>query len=408
MPRKRTRKLLYTSEAKRKREARAKETEEQRNTRRAADAARKAKRRAAESQEERLGRLAADSVRRARRRASQRLQAEKPLKSATGPKTRRRNESEELQLAIRTEEQGPTGGEPELRTEGRRGDAPFLQAGTSRELLIGAASQQIKQEPSEGLWEGQRQESPTATQASQSGGRQPMTSEGTNGHEAFKKRDDVSSHRVYQETCEAQGGAVKVRDNRTVSLDFWRQHFRHLFYQEAEGPEDTCRHLQELCCLWLKPERNTKERMLELLVLEQFLANLPQEMQSWVRKGGPDACVEAVALAEEFLMRQHEPEKQKQKEAFGDVSSSEQDPSDIAKMQLSKETEKASVFVSDGQMKEDEEETFHLEKIEQVDASGILLDERKTFLAPQAKESPRNQHGTESYQEQIQPGLTGE
>uniref|UniRef100_A0A8D2IUL2 SCAN box domain-containing protein n=1 Tax=Varanus komodoensis TaxID=61221 RepID=A0A8D2IUL2_VARKO len=103
-----------------------------------------------------------------------------------------------------------------------------------------------------------------------------------------------------------------ISHDKPVSLDFWRQHFRCFFYQESEGPEEICKHLQELCCLWLRPERHTKERMLELLVLEQFLGNLPHDMQSWVRKGGPDSCSQAVALAEEFLLRHRESERQRQ------------------------------------------------------------------------------------------------
>uniref|UniRef100_A0A8D0GZ85 SCAN box domain-containing protein n=1 Tax=Sphenodon punctatus TaxID=8508 RepID=A0A8D0GZ85_SPHPU len=76
-----------------------------------------------------------------------------------------------------------------------------------------------------------------------------------------------------------------------------RQHFRQLRYQEAEG------RLQELCCRWLKPESRTKEQILELLILEEFLTVLPQEMQSWVREHGPETCTQAVALAEDFLVR---------------------------------------------------------------------------------------------------------
>uniref|UniRef100_A0A670HKM4 SCAN box domain-containing protein n=1 Tax=Podarcis muralis TaxID=64176 RepID=A0A670HKM4_PODMU len=85
-----------------------------------------------------------------------------------------------------------------------------------------------------------------------------------------------------------------------------RQHFRHFCYQEAEGPSDAYSHLQELCQGWLKVERHSKEQILELLVLEQFLAILPAEIQSWVRDRGPETCSQAVALAEGYLLRQQE------------------------------------------------------------------------------------------------------
>ncbi|OBS60610.1 hypothetical protein A6R68_08238, partial [Neotoma lepida] len=76
-----------------------------------------------------------------------------------------------------------------------------------------------------------------------------------------------------------------------------RKQFRQLRYQEVAGPEEALSRLWELCRQWLRPELRSKEQILELLVLEQFLTILPQELQACVRDHCPESGEEAAALA---------------------------------------------------------------------------------------------------------------
>nr|XP_060636284.1 zinc finger protein 250-like isoform X1 [Anolis sagrei ordinatus] len=84
----------------------------------------------------------------------------------------------------------------------------------------------------------------------------------------------------------------------------WRC-FRQYRYHKSKGPREACRKLRALAWRWLKDL--SKERVLEQLVLEQFLDILPQEMQSWVRRCGPETCAQAVDLAEGFQLGKKPP-----------------------------------------------------------------------------------------------------
>ncbi|XP_045843368.1 zinc finger protein 446 isoform X3 [Meles meles] len=83
-----------------------------------------------------------------------------------------------------------------------------------------------------------------------------------------------------------------------------RLRFRGFCYQEVAGPREALARLRELCRQWLRPEACSKEQILELLVLEQFLSSLPPEIQAWVRGQRPGSPEEAVALV---LGLQHDP-----------------------------------------------------------------------------------------------------
>uniref|UniRef100_A0A2K6FNW5 Zinc finger and SCAN domain containing 18 n=1 Tax=Propithecus coquereli TaxID=379532 RepID=A0A2K6FNW5_PROCO len=89
-----------------------------------------------------------------------------------------------------------------------------------------------------------------------------------------------------------------VTDRTPADLEFSRLRFREFVYQEAAGPHQTLARLHELCRQWLMPEARSKEQMLELLVLEQFLGILPDRVRPWVVAQYPESCKKAASLVE--------------------------------------------------------------------------------------------------------------
>lgn len=91
------------------------------------------------------------------------------------------------------------------------------------------------------------------------------------------------------------------------AFETFYQRFKHFQYHEASGPREALSQLRVLCCEWLRPEIHTKEQILELLVLEQFLTILPQELQAWVQEHCPESAEEAVTLLEDLERELDEP-----------------------------------------------------------------------------------------------------
>ncbi|XP_034963516.1 zinc finger and SCAN domain-containing protein 23-like [Zootoca vivipara] len=220
---------------------------------------------------------------------------------------------------------------PEEELEGRSETSPSIPTGGAGELSKIMTSPHIKEEADEGLaqqWEPRWQDFPREprpfhtiwggapspwghAEASPS----PFHAGGRPGGERVAQpwpgpgRDVQGAGGGPLAEGEAACGKVEEKaspDEEAVDTEKCRRRFRHFGYREAEGPREVCSRLWFLCYQWLKPERRTKEQILELLILEQFLAVLPPEVQSWVKDRDPGSCAQAVALAEDFMLRQEE------------------------------------------------------------------------------------------------------
>ncbi|XP_049755789.1 paternally-expressed gene 3 protein isoform X4 [Elephas maximus indicus] len=86
----------------------------------------------------------------------------------------------------------------------------------------------------------------------------------------------------------------------TTDSEFSHQRFRNLLYVELVGPRKTLIQLRNLCLNWLQPEIRTKEEIIELLVLEQYLTIVPERIKPWVQAKKPENCEKLVTLLENY------------------------------------------------------------------------------------------------------------
>uniref|UniRef100_A0A8C6D741 Zinc finger protein 397 n=1 Tax=Moschus moschiferus TaxID=68415 RepID=A0A8C6D741_MOSMO len=115
---------------------------------------------------------------------------------------------------------------------------------------------------------------------------------------------------VKVEESRSWGQKLKQNGSTRSCQELFRQQFRKFCYQETPGPREALGRLQELCYQWLRPELHTKEQILELLVLEQFLSILPEELQIWVQQHSPKSGEEAVTLLEDLEREFDDPGQQ--------------------------------------------------------------------------------------------------
>ncbi|XP_022347999.1 zinc finger and SCAN domain-containing protein 1 [Enhydra lutris kenyoni] len=127
-----------------------------------------------------------------------------------------------------------------------------------------------------------------------------------------------------------------------------RLRFRQFQYRVAGGPHHALGHLWMLLRQWLRPEAHSKEQIMELLVLEQFLGALPSKMRTWVQSQGPRTCKEAATLVEDLIeMSQQEvlvsltehQDKSNREEEEGMSPKSRKDPSQASELGLPQEGE---------------------------------------------------------------------
>ena len=80
----------------------------------------------------------------------------------------------------------------------------------------------------------------------------------------------------------------------------YRQRFRSAKQRGGKIPIELATRLQDLADKWLK-ECDSKEKVVDVIIKEQFLNTLAEEVRVWVRERKPTMSKEAGRLAEDYL-----------------------------------------------------------------------------------------------------------
>lgn len=83
---------------------------------------------------------------------------------------------------------------------------------------------------------------------------------------------------------------VNHGEMQSYNPDFWHMKFRAFSPLKGSDPIQDLRRISELCHLWLRPDVNSKEEILDQLVLEQFLTCMSPELQALVKESRVKSC----------------------------------------------------------------------------------------------------------------------
>ncbi|XP_077180850.1 uncharacterized protein LOC143831614 isoform X2 [Paroedura picta] len=119
-----------------------------------------------------------------------------------------------------------------------------------------------------------------------------------NVHECSERFKDASFRSGFM-LCEEPrtSGSVCLQ----ASQEAGRQRFRSGIVPPGATPQEILSCISAAAQQWLCPQEHEKDEIMDMVILEQFLAVLPVSMQAWVKAREPRKSMEAVWLAESYL-----------------------------------------------------------------------------------------------------------
>ncbi|CAM4631002.1 unnamed protein product [Caretta caretta] len=101
-----------------------------------------------------------------------------------------------------------------------------------------------------------------------------------------------------------------ILDRLGLSLEKYQQKFQAARWAGDMRPQALAQKLTDWATRWLKPNAQTVGRIMDQVILEQFVQCLPDSMRVWVRRHHPGTVEATVKMTEEyaeadFPLREH-------------------------------------------------------------------------------------------------------
>ena len=84
-----------------------------------------------------------------------------------------------------------------------------------------------------------------------------------------------------------------------INKETYRQRFWSAKAKEGESPTEIVTHLTDMAAKWLK-EHDTRAKVIDMVVMGQFITMLPEEIRVWVKEHKPETSMIAGKLAEDY------------------------------------------------------------------------------------------------------------
>ncbi|XP_017720842.1 PREDICTED: putative zinc finger and SCAN domain-containing protein 5D [Rhinopithecus bieti] len=143
----------------------------------------------------------------------------------------------------------------------------------------------------------------SASQSEEVGGRRREGDMAANCTSSWRQREPCN--RPGLELPRSMASSETELGNHNVDPEISHVNFRMFTCPEESDPIQALRKLTELCHLWLRPDLHTKEQILDMLVMEQFMISMPQELQVLVKVNSVQSCKDL----EDLLRNNRRPKK---------------------------------------------------------------------------------------------------